>query len=137
MSDNLPILTLKRYTLRSNITMYFTPINDVTVANTPDDLEYFRNRLQETSLDDSIHGALIDVEHTTDIQTCEVYIHSAKLSIYKATSAIDSRLLASMSTIRLATTTLPSHTPTNKAYNKEFRSLEIYYRDLMCEVCIL
>jgi len=77
--------------------------------------------LQETDhltrLDDFIQGSLNDVEYATDVETCEVYIDSAKRAIYKATRAIDSRLLASMSTMRLATTTLPSHTPiepTNK-----------------------
>ena len=121
MSDNLPILKRKRATLRSNITRFVTAINDATEGTTPDDLEHYRNRLQETDhltrLDDFIQGSLNDVEYATDVETCEVYIDSAKRAIYKATRAIDSRLLASMSTMRLATTTLPSHTPiepTNK-----------------------
>ena len=58
----------------------------------------------------TIHGSLNDVEYATDFETCEVYIDSAKRSIYKVARAIDSRLSASMSTMRLATTTIPSHT---------------------------
>jgi hypothetical protein len=116
MSENLPILKRKRTTLRSNITRFVTAINDATERTTPDDLEHFRNSLQEkldhlTSLDDSIHGSLNDVKCATEVETCEVYIDSVKRAIYKATRAIDSRLSASMSTIRLATNTLPSHTP--------------------------
>jgi len=60
-----------------------------------------------TSLDDSIHCSLNHVEYGTDVETCEVYIDSAKRATYKATRSIDSRLSASMSTMRLATTTLP------------------------------
>jgi hypothetical protein len=57
MSDNLPILKRKRATIRSNITRFVTAINDASEGTTPDDLEHFRNRLQETldqltSLDD-------------------------------------------------------------------------------------
>ena len=67
MADNFPILKRKRTTLRSNITRCATAINDSTDANTSDDLEYYRNRLQETldqltSLDGSIHGSLNDIE---------------------------------------------------------------------------
>jgi len=58
-----------------------------------------------------------------------------KSSIYKATRSIGFRLSASMSTIRLATTTLHSHTPTTKWYNKEFRCLQFYCRDMMYEIC--
>jgi len=113
MSDNLPILKWKRATLRSNTTRFVTAINEATGGTTPDDLEHFRNRLKETldhltSLDDSIHGSLNDVEYATDVETCEVYIDSAKRVIYKA--AIDSRLSSSISTMRLAITTLHSHT---------------------------
>jgi len=115
MSDNLPILKRKRATLRSNITRFVTAIDDAMEGTTPDDLEHFRNRLQETldqhtSLDDSIHGSLNDVEYATDVETCEVYIDSAKRAIYKGVRPIDSTLSASMSTMRLATTTLPTHT---------------------------
>jgi len=57
MLDNLPILKRKRATLRSNIKRFVTAINDAMEGTTPDDLEHFRNRLQETldqitSLDD-------------------------------------------------------------------------------------
>jgi len=57
MSDNLPILKRKRATLRSNTTRFVTAINDAMERTTPNDLEHFRNRLQETldqltSLDD-------------------------------------------------------------------------------------
>jgi len=67
MADNLPILKRKRATLRSNITRFAAAINDATEGTTLDDLEHYRNRLQETlhhltSLDDSIHGSLNDVE---------------------------------------------------------------------------
>jgi hypothetical protein len=115
MSDNLPILKRKRATLHSNITSFLTAFNDDMEGTTPDDLEHFGNRLQETldqltSLDDAIHGSLNDVEYATDVETCEVYIDSAKRATYKAARAIDFTLSASMSTMRLATTTLPSHT---------------------------
>jgi len=98
MADNLPILKRKRATLGSNITRCATAINDSTDATTSDDLEYYRNRLQETldqltSLDDSIHGSLNDIEYATDAETCEVYIDSANRAIYKATRAIDNRQL--------------------------------------------
>jgi len=121
MSDNLPILKRKPGTLYSNITRFVTAINEATEGTTPDDLEYFHNRLQDTldhltSLDDSIHGSLNDVEYATDVETCEEYIDSAKRDIYKATRAIDSRLSASMSTMRIATTTLPPYT--HCAYNQ-------------------
>jgi len=58
----------------------------------------------------TIHGLLNDVEYATDVETGEVYIDSAKRFIYQAARAIDSRLSAPMSAMRLATTTLPSHT---------------------------
>jgi len=98
MADNLPILKRKRATLRSNITRCATAINDSTDATTSEDLEYYRNRLQETldqltTLDDSIHGSLNDIEYAIDVETCEVYIDSAKRAIYKATRAIDNRQL--------------------------------------------
>ena len=48
MEDNLPIMKRKRATLLSNITRFVTAINDATEETTPDDLEHFRNRLQET-----------------------------------------------------------------------------------------
>ena len=115
MSDNLPILKRKRATLRSNITRLVTAINDAMEGTMLDDFEHFRNRFQETldqltSLDDFIHGSLNDVEYATDVETCEEYIVSVKRVIYKAARAIDSRISASMPTMRLATTTLPSHT---------------------------
>jgi hypothetical protein len=97
MPENLPILKRKQATLRSNITRFATVINDATERTTLDYLKHFRNRLQETldhltSLDDSIHGSLNDVEYATDVENCEVYIDSVKHAIYKATRAIDSRL---------------------------------------------
>jgi len=46
-----------------------------------EDLEHFRNRLQETILDVYIHGSLNNVQYATDFETCEVYIYSAKRSI--------------------------------------------------------
>ena len=112
MVDNLPIVKRKRATLRSNITRFAMAINDATEGTTPDDLKKYHNRLQETldhltSLDDSIHGSLKDVEYATDVESCEVYIDSAKRAIHKATSAVDSRPSAFMSTMRLTTTTLP------------------------------
>ena len=130
MSDNLTILKRKRAILRSNITKFVTDINDTMEGTTPDDLEHFGNRLQETldqltSLDDAIHGSLNDVEYATDVETCEVYIDSAKRAPYKAARAIDSRLSASMSTTRLATTTLPTHTtiaPTIKLQTIKFET---------------
>ena len=111
----MPILKRKRATLRSNITRFVTAINDATEGTTPDDLERYRNSLQETldhitSLDYSIHGSLNDVEYAIDVESFEVYIDSAKHAIYKAKRDIDTRLSASMSTMRLDTTTLP-HTP--------------------------
>jgi hypothetical protein len=48
MSDNLPILKRKRATLCSNNTRFVTAIKDATEGTTPDDLEHYRNRLQET-----------------------------------------------------------------------------------------
>ena len=86
---NLPILR-RRATLRSNITRFVTAINDATEGTTPDDLEHYRNRLQETldhhtSLDNSIHGSLNDLEYATDVARYEVYIATAKHAIYKAT----------------------------------------------------
>ena len=116
MADNLPILKRKRATLRSNITRCATAIHDSTEATTLDDLEYYRNRLQETldqltSLDDSIHGSPNDIEYATDVETCEVYIDSAKCAIYKATRAIDTHLSAFVSRMTLASTSLPSFTP--------------------------
>ena len=116
MADSLPILKRKRTTLRSNIKWFVTVINDSMEETTLDDLEHYRNRLQETlhhltSLDDSIHGSLSDVEYATDVESCEVYIDSAKHAIYKATRATDSKLSASMSSLRLASTPLPPSTP--------------------------
>ena len=92
MADNLPILKRKRATLLSNVIRCATAIKDCTDATTSDDLEYYRNRLQETLdqltiLDDSIHGSLNDIEYTADVQNCETYIDSAKRAIYKATRA--------------------------------------------------
>jgi len=122
MVDNLPIVKRKRATLRSNITRFAMAINDATEGTTPDDLKKYHNRLQETldhltSLDDSIHGSLKDVEYATDVESCEVYIDSAKRAIHKATSAVDSRLSDSMSNMRLATTTLSSHNPLRRQSN--------------------
>jgi hypothetical protein len=125
MADNLPILKRKRTTLRSKITRFRTTINDSTEGTTLDDLEHYRNRLQETldhltSLDDSIHASLNDVEYAANVESCEVYIESAKRAIYKATRVIDSKLSASMSSTRLASTRLHSPTPfyTHCAYNQ-------------------
>jgi hypothetical protein len=86
MTDTLLILKRKRATLRSNITRYATAINDSTDATTSDDLQYYRNLLQLTldqltSLDDTIHGPLNDTKYATDVETCEVYIDSAKRAI--------------------------------------------------------
>jgi 3-methyladenine DNA glycosylase AlkC len=97
MKDTLLILKRKCATLRSNTTRCATAINDSTDATTSDDLEYYRNRLQEsldqlTSLDDTIHASLNDTEYATDVENCEVYIDSAKRAIYKATRAIDNQL---------------------------------------------
>jgi hypothetical protein len=64
-----------------------------------------------TSLDDSIHGSLNDIEYATDVETFEAYIDSAKLAIYKATRAIDSKLSASMSRTSLTSTPLNPCTP--------------------------
>jgi hypothetical protein len=47
MPDNLPILK-KRATLRSNITWFVTAINDAMEGTTTDNVEHYRNRLQET-----------------------------------------------------------------------------------------
>jgi hypothetical protein len=73
MADNLRILKGKRTTVRSNITRFATAINDSTEETTLDDLEHYRNRLQETldhltSLDDSIYGTLNDVEYAADVR---------------------------------------------------------------------
>jgi len=92
-----------------------------TEGTTLDNFEYYRNRLQETfdqlaSLDDSIHASLNDVEYATDVETCEVYIDSAKRAIYKATRATDTQLSAPVSRMSLTSTPLPSCTsaaPTN------------------------
>jgi hypothetical protein len=67
MAEGLPILKRKRGTLRASITRYVTTIDDSTEATSLQDLEYNRNRLQETldhltSLDDSIHSLLDDTE---------------------------------------------------------------------------
>ena len=109
MADNLHILRSKRTTLRSNITRFATAINDSTEETTLEVSEHYRNRLQETldyltSLDDSIHGLLNDAENATDVESCEVYIDSAK-------RAIDSKLSAAMSSMSLASTPLPPCTP--------------------------
>jgi hypothetical protein len=48
MDVDLTILKRKRSTLRSNITRFATAINDSTEGTTLDDLEHYRNRLQET-----------------------------------------------------------------------------------------
>jgi hypothetical protein len=112
----LRILKRKRTALRSNITRFATAINDSTEGTTLDDFEHYRNRLQETldhlpSVDYSIHGSLNDVEYAADVESCEVYIDSAKRAIYKATRVIDSKLSASMFRMRLASTPLPPSTP--------------------------
>ena len=49
-----------------------------TEETTQEDLEHYRNPLQETldyltSLDDSTHGLLNDAEYSTDVESCEVY----------------------------------------------------------------
>jgi hypothetical protein len=140
MSDNLPILKRKRATLRSNTTRFVTAINDAMEGTTPDDLQHKSNRLQETldhltSLDDSIHGSLNDVEYATDVETSEVYIDSAKRATYKAARAIDSRLSASMPTMRLATTTLPFHTTIAPTIKSPTIKLETFSGDIESWPC--
>jgi len=92
---NLPKLKRKHATLRSNITRFVTAINDATEQNTPDILEHFRDHLQETSLNDSSHGSLNDVEYATDVEACKVCIDSAKRAINKkhAQMTLEYRLL--------------------------------------------
>jgi hypothetical protein len=112
MAVDLTILKRKRATLRSNVTRFATAVNDSTEETTLEDLEHYRNRLQETldhltSLDDSIHGSLNDTEYATDVESLEAYIESAKHAIYKATRAMDSKLSAPMSSISLTSTPLP------------------------------
>jgi len=116
MADNLPTMKSKRATLRSNITRFATAINDSTEETTLEVLQHYWNRLQETldyltSLDDSIHGLLNDAEYATDVESCKVYIDSAKRAIHKATREIDSKLSAAMSSMSLASTPLPPCTP--------------------------
>jgi len=116
MADYLPKLKSKRATLRSNITLFATAINASTEETMLEVLEHYRNRLQETlnyltSLDESIHGLLDDAEYATDVESCEVYIDSAKRAIHKATRTIDSKLSAAMSSMSLASTPLPPCTP--------------------------
>jgi len=117
-------LEKKRVTLRSNITRFATAVNDATEGTTLDDLEQNCNRLQETldhptSLDDSIHGSLNDVEYATDVESCEVYIDSAKRAIHKATRTIDSKLSASMSSMTLASNPLPRLHPLRLQLNSQ------------------
>jgi len=112
MADNLPILKRKRATLRSNITRFATAINDTSEETKLEDLEHYRNRLQDTldcltSLDDYIHGLLNDAEYATNVESCEVYVDSANRAIRKATRAIDSKISAAMSSMSLASNPLP------------------------------
>ena len=135
MADNLPILKRKRATLRSNITRCATAIHDSAEATTLDDLEYYRNRLQETldqltSLDDSTHSSLNDIEYASDVETCEVYRDSAKRAIYKTTRAIDTDLSASVSRMTLASTSLPSFTPNTPTVKLSTIKLEPFSGDI-------
>jgi len=100
VADYLPILKRKRATLLSNITRFARAINDTTKGTALEDLEHYRNRLQETlnhltRLDDSNRGSLIHVESATVVESWEVYIASAKRAIYKTAHAkiLDNRLL--------------------------------------------
>jgi len=99
------------------------------------DLEHYRNRLQETldhlkSLDDSIHVSLNDVEYATDVESCEVYIDSAKRAIHRATRTIDSKLSASMSSMTLASTPLSLSTPTAPTIKLTTIKLEPFSGDI-------
>jgi hypothetical protein len=115
MAD-LSTLKRKRATLRSNVTKFSAAINNSADATTPDDLEPYSGRLQETldrlvSLDDSIHDLLNDEEYASDVDSCETYIDTPKRAIYKAARAIDSKLSTSVSSIHLAPTPLPQCAP--------------------------
>jgi len=135
MADILPITKRKRATLRSNITRFATAINDAAEGTTLDNLEHYRNRQQETldhltSLDDSIHGSLNDVEYATDVASCEVYIHSAKRAIHRATRTIDSKLSVSISSMTLASTPLSLSTPTAPTIKLPTIKLELFSGDI-------
>ena len=135
MADNLPILKRKRATLRSNITRCATAINDPTEGTTLDDLQYYRNRLQETldqltGLDDSIHSLLNDVDYATDVESCEVYIDFAKRAIYKATHTIDSEISSSVSRMSLSSAPLPCCTHIAPAVKLTTIKLEPFTGDI-------
>jgi hypothetical protein len=105
-------LKRKRATLHSNVTKFSAAINNSADATTLEDLEHYRGRLQETldrlvSLDDSIHDLLNNKEYAADVDICETYIDTSKRAIYKAARAIDSKLSTSVSSINLASTSLP------------------------------
>ena len=78
----------------------------------------------------TFHDSLNDVEYATDVETCEVYIDSPKPAIYKAARAVDSRLSASMSTMRLATTKIPSHTTIAPTIKLPTNTLENFSGDI-------
>jgi len=98
ITEKFPKLKRKRAALRSNISKFATAINEANKITTPDDLEHYCNRLQETFLahitkiDYSIHGSLNEVKYATYFESYEEYIDAAKRTIYK-TSAIDYWLL--------------------------------------------
>ncbi|KAJ4437631.1 hypothetical protein ANN_17776 [Periplaneta americana] len=86
---------------RKNATRFITEIDAFTDDTSLDDLEYFRDRLQETlsklgTLDDAIHDLLLDSEYDDDVEKCEEYLDSAKRAIQKASRRIGDRLSTSM-----------------------------------------
>ncbi|KAJ4437471.1 hypothetical protein ANN_17615 [Periplaneta americana] len=68
-------LKRKRTRERKNATRFITEIDAFTDDTSLDDLEYFRDRLQETlsklgTLDDAIHDLLLDSEYDDDLEKC-------------------------------------------------------------------
>jgi hypothetical protein len=125
MADELANLKRKRATLSSNVTRFTTTINGFSDTTTLDDVEHYRDRLQETldrltTLDDSIQNLIEDEEYAMDVDTCEEYIERSKRAVQKVSRAIETKISNSLRNVTvtppgLNTVTSPSlATPTVK-----------------------
>ena len=118
MSDDQAVILhnqkRRRARERANASRFCTWLDGIDNFTSPDDLQHYRGRLQETldkllSLDDAIHDLLSDEEYQEDIKTCEDYIDRAKRAIQKASRWTDV-LSVSAAQLSIHGTTLPTAT---------------------------
>jgi hypothetical protein len=95
-TDALHKLKRKRTRERSNITRFSNIITSFTEETSPEDCEYYKDRIAETlerlvKLDDDVHDVFSDSEYDGDVTTSEEYIEAAKRAIQRASRGIENK----------------------------------------------